>query len=130
MQILDEISSREDNAALLADAMDTAMKKNPLAFFLKYMAPLLPKEALLRVENKAASVGPWVTLVEVARFREIERRAQAAGIELPPPAVLHHRNGGPRPERDEADTPPPFWPSPTRPPDALPPITRREPGAD
>lgn len=130
LQILDEVGNRQDNAQLLAEAMDKAMKQNPLKFFMQVMAPLLPKEALLRVENKAASVGPWVTLVEVARFREIERRAQAAGIELPPPAVLHHRNGGPRPERDEADTPPPFWPSPPRPPGALPAITAREPGAD
>ena len=86
LQILDEVSNREDNAALLAQAMDAAMKKNPLAFFLKYMAPLLPKEALLRVENTASnSCGPWVSMVEVMRYREIERRAKEAGLELPPP---------------------------------------------
>ena len=94
--ILDEISSKEDNAALLAQAMDAAMKKNPLAFFLKYMAPLLPKEALLRVESNASnSCGPWVSMVEVMRYREIERRAQEAGLELPPPIprVQRHRPG-------------------------------------
>ena len=117
MQILDEVGNREDNAQLLAEAMDKAMKQNPLKFFMQVMAPLLPREALLKVESKA-SCGPWVTLVEVARYREIEKRAQEAGLELPPPAVLHHRNGGP----------PPCWPSPPRPPDALPPITAREPG--
>ena len=86
LQILDEVSNREDNAQLLAEAMDAAMKKNPLAFFLKYMAPLLPKEALLRVESNASnSCGPWVSMVEVMRYREIERRAQEAGLELPPP---------------------------------------------
>ena len=85
LQILDEVSNREDNAALLAQAMDAAMKKNPLAFFLKYMAPLLPKQALLRVENNASHCGPWVSMVEVMRYREIERRAKEAGLELPPP---------------------------------------------
>lgn len=110
MQILDEISSREDNAALLADAMDAAMKKNPLGFFLKYMAPLLPKEALLRVENKAAACGPWVSLIEVCRYREIEKRAIAAGIELPPPVQRLARNGGPKTD------------------EGLPLVTRREPG--
>ena len=95
MQILDEVSNREDNAELLAKAMDAAIKKNPLAFFLKYMAPLMPKEALLRVENKAANCGPWVSLIEVMRYREIEKLAQEAGLELPPPIprAQHHQWG-------------------------------------
>jgi hypothetical protein len=72
--------------------MDAAMKKNPLAFFLKYMAPLLPKEALLRVESNASnSCGPWVSMVEVMRYREIERRATEAGLELPPPVPRAQR---------------------------------------
>lgn len=110
LQILDEISSKEDNAELLSAAFDAAMKKNPLQFFLRYMAPLLPKEALLRVENKNASCGPWTSLLEVCRWREIEKRAIAAGLELPPPVQRLARNGGPRPE--------------------LPEITAREPGTD
>lgn len=112
LQILDEVGNREDNAQLLSEAMDKAMKQNPLKFFMQVMAPLLPKEALLRVENKNASAGPWVTLIEVCRYREIEKRAIAAGIELPPPVQRLARNGG------------------TKSDDDLPPITRREPGAD
>lgn len=100
LQILDEVGNREDNAKLLSAAFDTAMKMQPLQFFMKVMAPLLPKEALLRVENKAASVGPWVSLLEVCRYREIEKRAIAAGIEMPPP-VQRLRHLGQEPEGEK-----------------------------
>ena len=123
LQILDEVGNREDNAQLLSAAFDAAFKKNPLQFFLKVMAPLLPREALLKVE-KAGDCGPWVSLIEVARLREIEQRAIAAGLELPPPAQRLARNTPPS-EREAAGLPP-CWPSPTR----LPPITAREPGRD
>jgi len=93
LQILDEVSTRQDNAQLLAEAMDAAMKKNPLAFFLKYMVPLMPKEALLRVQATAQEHRGWRSLVEIARLDEIERRAIAAGIEIPPPIVRPRLEG-------------------------------------
>ncbi|MBP8655170.1 MAG: hypothetical protein KBI43_01850 [Kiritimatiellae bacterium] len=37
-----------------------------------------------RVES-APSCGPWVDLVEVCRLRDIEERAKAAGLDIPPP---------------------------------------------
>lgn len=95
LQILDEVSTRQDNAQLLAEAMDAAMKKNPLQFFLRYMVPLMPKEALLRVQATAQEHRGWRSLVEIARLDEIERRAIAAGIEIPPPIVRPARLGGP-----------------------------------
>ena len=70
LQILDEISSKEDNAALLADAMDKAMKKNPLGFFLKYMAPLMPKEAIHKITAEAAPVHRWQSLLDACRENE------------------------------------------------------------
>lgn len=124
--LIDEIIT--DNADDLRAALEAEFHNNPTQFWTKYGFPLVPQALVAKVET-APSAGPWVTLLEVARFREIEKRAQAAGLELPPPAVRHHRNGGPEPGREAAGLPP-FWPSPKHPPGALPPITAREPGRD
>lgn len=105
--LIDEIIT--DNADDLRAALLQEFRKNPVRFWTRYGFPLVPQALVAKVET-APSVGPWVTLVEVARYREIEKRAQEAGLELPPPAVILPRNGGPRPE--------------------LPEITAREPGRE
>ncbi len=84
LQILDEVSSRTDNAQLLADAMDAAIKKNPLSFFLKYMAPLMPKEAIHKITTDVQQRSPWRSMTEtMAEDRETRRNLQALREEYP-----------------------------------------------
>ena len=64
LQVLDEISSKADNVTLLAEAMETAFRKNPLVFFQKYMVQLIPKESLLKIAAEAPKVMRWTTIQE------------------------------------------------------------------
>ena len=123
--LIDQIIT--DNDDELRAALEKEFHESPVKFWQRYGFPLVPTALVAKVET-APSCGPWITLLEAARFREIEKRAQAAGLELPPIPIRHQRNGGPMPDQEE-DTglAPPCWPSPTRPPGALPPINRQEP---
>ena len=109
--LIDEIIT--ENADDLRAALLQAFKRNPVAFWTKFGYPLVPQALVAKVET-APSCGPWTSLLEVSRYREIERRAREAGIELPPPARILARNGGP--QNEDAASPVPFWPSPKRPP--------------
>ena len=64
LQILDEISSKEDNVALLAEAMNKAFQEDPLAFFQKVMKDLIPKESLVKIAAEAPQRKMWGTLEE------------------------------------------------------------------
>ena len=131
----DLITKHEDR---LNEALEAELLKNPVRFWTRYGFPLVPSQMVARVES-VQSCGPWVSLLEVCRLREIEERARAAGIDIPEPKPELARNGGPREEPPERDFPaqeekgqsrPAYWPSPKHPPGALPPITAREPGRD
>jgi len=67
LQVLDEITSREENVTLLANAMDAAFKKNPLQFFQRVMKDLIPKESLLRLATEAPVVHRWQSLLDASR---------------------------------------------------------------
>lgn len=49
LQILDEITSKEENQQLLAAKMEEAFRRNPMAFFQKVMVGVMPKESLNRI---------------------------------------------------------------------------------
>jgi len=55
-------------------------------FWQRYGFPLVPQAMVARVETTQTQGSPWISLLEAARLREVERLAAAAGLELPPPA--------------------------------------------
>ena len=84
IQLIDDILT-EHGAALRA-ALEAEFKKNPVKFWQRFGFPLVPQSLVAKVET-TANVGPWVSLLEVMRLREVERIAQRAGLALPPAAT-------------------------------------------
>lgn len=118
-----------DNGDEFRAALEKEFHKSPVKFWRTFGFPLVPTQLVARTET-VQSVGPWTTLLEVARFREIEKLAQDAGLKLPPPAHRPARLGPAPAQEDDAGPAPPYWPSPPRPPSSLPPITIKEPRAE
>ncbi len=82
--LIDSIIS--ENGDELRAALEKEFHKSPVKFWQRFGFPLVPTAVLARVENQPAGEGsPWMSLLEATRLREIERRAQEAGLELPPP---------------------------------------------
>ena len=81
--LIDDILT--ENAEDLRVALLKEFQKSPVRFWQRFGFPLVPQALVARVENDNAP-GPWVSLVELMRLRQIEAQAQAAGLPLPPPA--------------------------------------------
>ncbi|MDD4117261.1 MAG: hypothetical protein PHI39_03495 [Kiritimatiellae bacterium] len=84
----------------LEEALEAELLKNPARFWTRYGLPLVPQAMVARVETTQTQGSPWISLLEAARLREVERRAQAAGLELPP-TVQRVRPGGWGQDADE-----------------------------
>ena len=126
VQLIDDLITK--HADKLHDALEAELLKNPVKFWTRYGFPLVPQAMVARVES-VPSCGPWVDLIEVCRLRDIEEKARAAGLDIPPPAPRLPPNTWPAPATDqeppERDYPmpeekprPAFWPSPKPPPGA------------
>lgn len=96
--LIDEIIT--ENADDLRAALLQAFKRNPVAFWTKFGYPLVPQALVAKVET-APSCGPWVDLVEVCRLRDVEERAKAAGLDIPPPRPQLARNCWPKSEEQK-----------------------------
>lgn len=117
-------------------ALEKEFHKSPVKFWRMFGFPLVPQQLVARTET-APSAGPWISMLEACRLREIEAIARKAGLALPELKPRLARNGAkddsdlppiraqePRqdpPERDfpaqeERQSRPPFWPSPKQPP--------------
>ena len=81
--LIDEILT--ENAEDLRVALLKEFQKSPVRFWQRFGFPLVPQALVARVENDNTP-GPWVSLLELMRLRDIEAQAQAAGLRLPPPA--------------------------------------------
>ena len=79
--LIDDIIT--DNADELHAALLQEFRKNPVKFWTRFGFPLVPQSLVAKIET-TANVGPWVSILEVMRLREVERIAQGAGLELPP----------------------------------------------
>ncbi|MBP9533427.1 MAG: hypothetical protein KBE52_02600 [Bilophila sp.] len=97
VQLIDDLLTK--HADKLEEALEAELLKNPVRFWTRYGLPLVPQAMVARVET-AQQGSPWISLLEAARLREIERRAEAAGIELPP-TVQRVRPGGWGQDADE-----------------------------
>lgn len=121
VQLIDDLITK--HADKLHDALEAELLKNPVKFWTRYGFPLVPQAMVARVES-VPSCGPWIDLIEVCRLRDIEEKARAAGLDIPPPQPRLGRNGEPMEEPPERDFPleengrPAFWPSPKAPPGA------------
>jgi len=82
IQLIDDLITKHSEK--LESALEAEFLKNPVRFWTRYGFPLVPSAMVARVES-APSCGPWVDLVEVCRLRDIEERAKAAGLDIPPP---------------------------------------------
>ena len=82
IQLIDDLITKHSDK--LESALEAEFLKNPVRFWTRYGFPLVPSAMVARVES-APSCGPWVDLVEVCRLRDIEERAIAAGLDIPPP---------------------------------------------
>ena len=91
IQLIDDLLTK--HADKLHDALEAELLKNPVRFWTRYGLPLVPQAMVARVETTQTQGSPWISLLDAARLREIERRAEAAGLELPP-TVQRVRPGG------------------------------------
>lgn len=82
--LIDDLLTK--HADKLHDALEAELLKNPVRFWTRYGLPLVPQAMVARVETTQTQGSPWISLLEAARLREVERLATAAGLELPPPA--------------------------------------------
>jgi hypothetical protein len=85
IQIIDNLITK--HADKLEEALEAELLKNPVRFWQRYGLPLVPQAMVARVETTQHG-SPWISLLEAARLREVERRAQAAGLELPAPVQM------------------------------------------
>jgi hypothetical protein len=81
--LIDDLLTK--HADKLEEALEAELLKNPVRFWTRYGLPLVPQAMVARVETTQTQGSPWISLLEAARLREIEARAAAAGLELPPP---------------------------------------------
>lgn len=89
--LIDSIIS--ENGDELRAALEKEFHKSPVKFWQRFGFPLVPQALVARVETTQTQGSPWISLLEAARLREIEARAKAAGLELPP-TVQRVRPGG------------------------------------
>ena len=79
---LDRIVGCEDNMAVLEAALEAALRKRPLWFFVNIIMPLLPREAVARVEA-GPRVVEWRGLLSTCGDGG---QTTGEGGERPPPA--------------------------------------------
>ena len=84
VQLIDGLITK--HADRLEEALEKEFLKNPVRFWTRYGFPLVPQALVARVDSQQIEGSPWISLLEAARLREVERLATAAGVELPPPA--------------------------------------------
>jgi hypothetical protein len=70
---LDRIVGSEENLAVLEAALEEALRKKPLWFFVNVIMPLLPKEAVARIEN-GSRVIEWRGLLSTCGWRSAAER--------------------------------------------------------
>lgn len=63
---LDQVVSKEENLALIEDALEKTLKEKPLWFFTNIIMPLLPKETKGVLET-GDRVIEWQSLVSVSK---------------------------------------------------------------
>lgn len=85
IQLIDDLLTK--HADKLHDALEAELLKNPVRFWTRYGFPLVPQALVAKVESNQTGGSPWISLLEATRLREIEARAAAAGLELPPPVA-------------------------------------------
>ncbi len=83
IQAIDQMLGKDSNIKLLKADMEAKFKKTPAAFFFKYIAPLIPKEMILKHIGENAPGGIKFTINQVVREVVIEDGVVTSVTELP-----------------------------------------------
>lgn len=82
LMILDEIVNDPSNVEALRQAMVNAFIEDPMKFFRQIIMPLLPSEAVHKIQQEPTTVR-WVSIMESVRMREAAEKASTADDHRP-----------------------------------------------
>lgn len=77
LNMLDRVLAEESTQERLADALRKYFEADPVRFFRQIIMPLLPSEAVHKIQQEAKTVR-WISIVDSLKMREAEQAAEDA----------------------------------------------------